>query len=341
MKKITLSVIGALIASVSTLGVSAAADQVACTMQYDPVCGTTIENGQSVRKTYGNMCVATATPATNITKGECEPIVDDTPAMVGLIEWAYSKNLTQYNTQEKFKPTLSMSRQEAAALSVRMAKNIFGKSTDAMKTALIAPYTDDKSLDVTLKGDVYAARYLGVMQGLDNVFSPHRALSRAEALAILIRAVDGKKLNESHSLWYQAYADRANELGLTFANLKGFNEPISRGEFIEWIHIVSQNVMKKDTNLIGTWKLQNVSTLTEAENKELTGLKITTSFDDTRMGANICNAMGGDYSIVGGKLVVPNMISTMMYCQGILGKIEGLFQPNGATYTVTALRLPA
>ena len=40
------------------------------------------------------------------------------------------------------------------------------------------------------------------MYGQDTLFSPLRSLSRAEALAIIMRGIDGGKKDESGALWY-------------------------------------------------------------------------------------------------------------------------------------------
>jgi hypothetical protein len=57
------------------------------------------------------------------------------------------------------------------------------------------------------------------MHGQDQRFSPTRTLSRAEALAVIIRVVDGGKKDENRPMWYELYADRAHELDiLSFAN---------------------------------------------------------------------------------------------------------------------------
>jgi hypothetical protein len=41
-----------------------------------------------------------------------------------------------------------------------------------------------------------------MMHGQDGRFSPTRTLTRAEALAVLMRAVDGGKQDESGAMWY-------------------------------------------------------------------------------------------------------------------------------------------
>ena len=57
------------------------------------------------------------------------------------------------------------------------------------------------------------------MHGQDQRFSPTRTLSRAEAHAVIMRAVDGGKKDENRLMWYELYADRAHELDiLSFAN---------------------------------------------------------------------------------------------------------------------------
>lgn len=44
-------------------------------------------------------------------------------------------------------------------------------------------------------------------------------------------------------------------------------------------------------------------------------------FDADAIGANVgCNGMGGDYSIEGDTLVAGPIISTQMYCEGIMGQ---------------------
>lgn len=47
--------------------------------------------------------------------------------------------------------------------------------------------------------------------------------------------------------------------------------------------------------------------------------KAELTIQEDRIGANVgCNGMGGDLQIKGGKLVIGAMVSTMMYCDGLM-----------------------
>jgi heat shock protein HslJ len=47
--------------------------------------------------------------------------------------------------------------------------------------------------------------------------------------------------------------------------------------------------------------------------------KAELTIGDERIGANVgCNGMGGDLQVKGGKLVVGAVVSTMMYCDGLM-----------------------
>ena len=334
--------------AIALMGLSAysvQAEEVLCTLQYDPVCGQppmpVCPPGMACAqvmpqpKTYGNACMMRADNATLLYADECsEPSipVDNT---LENIQWAYDKQLTRYDVVDTFKPQMYMSRQEAAALSVRAATALFGRDTSDMNVALIFPYSDNDLFDATLRQDIYKARYLGIMEGLDNVFSPHRSLSRSEALAILIRSIDRTKLNESVTPWYGAYLDRAKSLGLNTIDTSRMEEPISRGEYISWIRTLAPQVATSSA-LVGTWTLQRVSNLTDAQNTELSRAHITLTFNkENYLNTKICNIMSGKYTATANTISAPSLISTLMACQGVLGDAEGHFRVDGATYTIT------
>jgi len=127
-----------------------------------------------------------------------------------------------------------------------------------------------------------------------------------------MRGVDGGKKDESGAMWYGNYADRARTLSiLTFANFKGFDEAITRGELIEWIYSASQYVEKKnaDNVLIGDW------TLTKYNDIAITSTGYTLNLTANSVAAKFCNNVFGSYSIKDNKFVAPALASTMMYCE--------------------------
>jgi hypothetical protein len=146
------------------------------------------------------------------------------------------------------------------------------------------------------------------MHGQDQQFSPTRTLSRAEALAVIMRAVDGGKKDESEALWYGPYADRARELHiLSFANFHGFDEAITRGELIEWIYratifMKAKNMTSIEDPLSGTW------TLIQFNDTKISHTNFTltfATFSTAGVTAKFCNSTGGPYTLSGTTFSAP------------------------------------
>lgn len=338
----------------------------ACTREYAPVCGmkqvqciTTPCN--PVRTDYGNRCMAEADGATSITEGTCQ-MSEVNPPIVGgdrdkhgcipsagyswddslkscvrpweyqdKIDWAYSKKITKYTTMNDFKYWNTLTRQEAAAFITRYLVEWLGRSEALCKLA----YKDMNLIDSSLTPSISRACGLWVMVGNNGYFHPRHGLTRGEALAVLIRAVDQKKQNETMKPWYQGYMDRAFNLWLAFANMKWFDEPITRGEFIEWLKTLSENqVSTNDTVLLGDWKLERY---TDAKGKESSITPITLTFTADRFSVKFCNSISGTYSAMGGIISSKWAMSTMMACaDNTLTMLEWGFNLDGATYSVMA-----
>ena len=258
------------------------------------------------------------------------------PSQESVIAWAYSKGLTRYSTVSDFRPELSMTRQEAAAFMARITKNILGKDVD-MSYIRIRGYNDANLIDPSLLDDVMIARYLGIMNGSNNMFAPTRILYRSEAIALLMRAVGGTTLDESGPVWYSEYRTQAAQRGLAVTMSDSvFEQPISRGEFMRWAYILTSPLSVShpvnDTSLLGNWKLisfqKDKTSLVESMDSG------TLTFESNRMSASLCNSHGGEYTAANGVLRVPSMISTLMYCRGTIGMIEGYFDLSNATYVI-------
>lgn len=85
-------------------------------------------------------------------------------------------------------------------------------------------------------------------------------------------------------------------------------------------------------SLAGTWKA------TAASPQVLVpGVDVTLTFADGRvMGKAGCNAFGGDYTVSNGRLTIPQLGTTLMYCGGAVGDQENwIMQLLGASPTIS------
>ncbi len=233
-----------------------------------------------------------------------------------LVTWAYTEKLTQYSTVEAFGFDRNISRQEAAAILARAGETLLELRYASYPDECNVLYKDEALFDLTLSKDIYSACAFDMMHGKDGYFSPFNSLTRAEALAVIMRAIDGGKKDEPNSTsWYLPYADRAHELEIfSFANFKGFNEAITRGELIEWLYRANLYIKKgagtiDASDILGNWKLIQFNT-TVATNPYY-----YLKFEQEKVSTKFCNSLFGSYSLSGNTISAPALASTMMYCE--------------------------
>jgi heat shock protein HslJ len=66
-------------------------------------------------------------------------------------------------------------------------------------------------------------------------------------------------------------------------------------------------------SLAGKWRFVAI------DGQKPVSSKAELNIDKNRIGANVgCNGLGGDLQITAGKLVVGGVVSTMMYCEGVM-----------------------
>ena len=361
-----------LLIAISSYGyIAYALSQSVCTMEYAPVCGSVTVQCittpcNPVRETFGNSCMANAQNATDVTQGECvtTPIVWGDSDEHGckwsagytwdtslaacvrpwekqdmLIQWAYGSGLTRYSTPDAFGYDRRITRQEAAAIFARAGEKMFRLRYASYPDICNVAYTDESLFDTTLKNDIYSACAFDMMHGQDGRFSPNRSLSRAEAIAVLMRSVDDGRKDESGSLWYEQYAHRSHELHIiTLTDPLVFDGDISRGELLEWLYSAAKYMDKKasitDENLLGDWKLLSY----QLDDMMFVGNSYPLSFTVDRYSARFCNTINGSYSAKNGTLTSGPGMSTMMYCEGQSMQIEQAFSLDGATYAITSPR---
>lgn len=133
------------------------------------------------------------------------------------INWMYDNKLTIFNTVESFMGENFLTREQAAKFFVQSVKSVWKR--DEEKIIQIA-LSDINKADPTLQSYIREAVQMGLFQWVKGNFNPFNKLTKAQALAVLIRAIDGIK-PENISPWYLNYyllADKYNLLnGLNFS----------------------------------------------------------------------------------------------------------------------------
>ena len=127
------------------------------------------------------------------------------------VTWAYTKKLTIYLNTDDFKPNNNIRRDEAAKFFVNFAK-LVGKTSYTVN-ANQCNFSDLNQAWSDLKDIIVESCRLGIFKGSGGKFNPAGNLSNAEAIAVLVRIVDGYQ-SESGTHWSDNYYKRANELKL-------------------------------------------------------------------------------------------------------------------------------
>ena len=188
---------------------------------------------------------ATTTVVAKPTTVSPDPHSDQHMMEESYVAWAYQNGLTMYQNMGQFRYNDTITRQESTKMLVNAAEKLFAKKVGTIPETCKTPFFDAKKFDPTLTPTITKACQFDMMTGNNGYFSPHDNLLRAEALAIILRTVDGRQ-NEETDPWYLGYQNRGIALGLT--ELRGattdsmINKDITRGELVEWLHTIKKNV---------------------------------------------------------------------------------------------------
>lgn len=176
-------------------------------------------NDNYVRDNAKNMCIIQE--ATDIEWPENE--------LQEAISWMYNGWLTSYNTIDKFLPNDYLTREQASKIFVRFANTLW-KYDDVHKNHT---FTDVKNADPTLVTYIWNAYSMWMIKWSNNRFMPFNKLTQAQALAIIIRAIDGVQ-NETNWVWYGEYYNLANKYSILNGLWFNFNQLdstyVTRGE---------------------------------------------------------------------------------------------------------------
>ena len=163
------------------------------------------------------------------------------------IQWMYDNWLTMWNTLPEFLPYDNITREQASKFFVEFAAKVLWKDRWVVYNYDI--FSDIKNANPTLKDHIIYANNMWLFKGNNWKFMPFNNLTKAQAIAVLIRLVDWM-LDESwtipyydvnwdyspHYWWYMQYLWHT-----TFYKIDKWN--------------ITSNIDKLDSDNINRWDL--------------------------------------------------------------------------------------
>lgn len=133
--------------------------------------------------------------------------MDINKELVAAISWMYEMWLTTYGTVNTFMWEDYLTREQASKFFVEFAKKVLKKTVDGTKKV---SFKDIKKANITLQPYIKEANQLWLFNWINWNFLPFNKLTRAQAMAVIIRAMDWIQ-NEKDWKWYSTYNDHINE----------------------------------------------------------------------------------------------------------------------------------
>lgn len=120
----------------------------------------------------------------------------------------HARGMTRYDTVEAFRPYDFLSRQEGAKFFSQFAKEVLYKVVDPKRSCA---FTDLQKVDPSLKSYIIESCLLGMFHGNQGRFFPLDTFTKGQALAVLVRILDGNKEETGIYRW-SSYRQRAWDL---------------------------------------------------------------------------------------------------------------------------------
>jgi hypothetical protein len=157
------------------------------------------------------------------------------------LDWMHNFWLTRFDKPETFRPYDILSRQEAAKFFSQFAKEILYRTLDQTKYC----YFDDMEwVDPSLKNYIIESCLLHMFWWSWGYFFPFDTFTKGQALAVLMRWLDGYK-DESGTYRWWAYRQQAWEAWLTKdANISHWDKAVTRYEVALLLYRAAQRIQK-------------------------------------------------------------------------------------------------
>ncbi|MEF2175905.1 MAG: MG2 domain-containing protein [Candidatus Absconditabacteria bacterium] len=151
------------------------------------------------------------------------------PEFLDAVDYMYSNGLTKYSDVNDFQPDVTLNREQAAKFFVEFAKVSKGMKVPSTSSEH-CKFSDINEADSTLRANISQACEMGIFKGTGGKFLPKQALTKAQALAVLVRITKGSQ-DENALPWRKNYFQISKEMGYTReTNVISLDRKVSRYE---------------------------------------------------------------------------------------------------------------
>ena len=145
------------------------------------------------------------------------------------LAWMYANWLTMYNNSGDYRMYDILTREEAAKI-IWQAYNVFGLDTWIVKNNSCT-FEDANLFNPTLSAHIANVCQWWLFQGSNWKYMPTDNLTKAQAMAVLIRMIQWKMSYELQTPWREQYYNKWKIIGLTnVENINEFDHEVTRYE---------------------------------------------------------------------------------------------------------------
>jgi len=155
--------------------------------------------------------------------------IDPEDEFAAALAWMYANWLTMYNNSGDYRMYDVLTREEAAKI-IWQAYAVFGLDTGVIKNNSCT-FQDADSFNPTLSTHIANVCQWWLFQWSDWNYMPRNNLTKAQAMAVLIRMIEWKMSYELQTPWREQYYNKWKMIGLTnVENINEFDHDLTRYE---------------------------------------------------------------------------------------------------------------
>lgn len=173
-----------------------------------------------------------------------------------VLDFGYANWLTIFNEVSKFRPADDLLREESTKFFTQAFDELFSSTT--LSSTSSCAFSDITTADQTLIPFIVQSCEKWIFKWSDGKFWPKRKLTNAEAIAVVIRMIDGM-LDEKASPWYGSYYTKLASYAKQYPSVNVVSnrmiDPASnakRGDVLELIYSLYKWVFYKDASDFST-----------------------------------------------------------------------------------------